>query len=98
MMGEYQKAYRARYDKNLVLNKYKFKWAFREVIDSVGYDEAYDAVLYYFKTESSNGHNLNFFLNNFDRMLEFKHAQDRDRERTRLLMEETRARVESSGE
>jgi hypothetical protein len=99
LMGEFQKCYRETYGKPLVLNRYKNKWNFKEVIDSVGYEEAFSAVKYYFKTESSNGHSLNFFLNNFDRMLEVQHAQEKDRERTRLLMKETRERVQAaSGE
>jgi len=69
------------------------KWAMQDVIDSVGFDDAYKLLSYYF-TLSKQGHPLQFFYLNFDKIEKVKNDIDQDVERRRLLREATKKMVE----
>ncbi len=65
----------------------------QDVIDSVGFDDAYKLLSYYF-TLSKQGHPLQFFYLNFDKIEKVKNDIDQDVERRRLLREATKKMVE----
>ncbi|MGA1256624.1 MAG: hypothetical protein ACO3YX_06370, partial [Candidatus Nanopelagicaceae bacterium] len=69
------------------------KWAMQDVIDSVGYDRARELIEYYFKT-SKNGHPLNFFFYNFDRIDQVESDARRDKANRAMLREQTKKLVE----
>jgi hypothetical protein len=94
LMGLYAKHYKEVYGTTLVLNRYKWKFSFIDVIETLGFEEACEIVEYYFSIPSSNKHDVKFFLNNFDRMIQIREEKAQDAERTRLLLEQTRKRVE----
>ena len=68
----------------------------QDVIDSVGFDDAYKLLSYYF-TLSKQGHPLQFFYLNFDKIEKVKNDIDQDVERRRLLREATKKMVEGEG-
>ena len=68
----------------------------QDVIDSVGIERAKDILVYYFSLHKS-GHPLQFFFYNFDRMDSAIEEGKRDKERRRLLLEETKHMVERGG-
>jgi hypothetical protein len=78
------------------INKFKEKWAMQDVIDSVGIDRAKDILVYYFSLPKG-GHPLQFFFYNFDRMDTAIAEVEKDKERRRLLLEETKHMVERGG-
>lgn len=92
----YQNLYKEKYDKPISINKFREKWGMQDVIDSVGFDEAYKLINYYF-TLSKAGHPLQFFYYNFDRISNAIKEVERDKERRRLLLEETKKMVEEGG-
>ena len=53
LLTEYQNLYKFKYNKTPQINKYREKWAMQDVIDSVGFDRAYEILKYYFKTSKS---------------------------------------------
>lgn len=92
----YQSLYKDKYGKVPTINKFREKWAMQDVIDSVGFDRARELLEYYF-TLNKNGHPLQFFFYNFDKMDAIKVESDKDKEKRRLLLEQTKKLVERGG-
>lgn len=95
LLTEYSNLYRDKYGKAPRLNKFREKWAMQDVIDSVGYDTARELLGYYFRT-TKNGHPLNFFYNNFDRIQVHMENSIKDRETRKNIMEATKRLVEEA--
>lgn len=93
LIGLYESLYQEKYGKKPRLNKFREKWAMQDVIDSVGYDRARELIEYYFKT-SKNGHPLNFFFYNFDRIDQVESDARRDKANRAMLREQTKKLVE----
>ena len=93
LIGLYETLYFQKYGKKPRLNKFREKWAMQDVIDSVGYDRARELLEYYFKT-SKNGHPLNFFFYNFDRIDQVESDMRRDKANRAMLREQTKKLVE----
>ena len=96
LIGLYQSLYKEKYGKMPSINKFREKWAMQDVIDSVGYDRAKELLVYYFNL-NKNGHPLQFFFYNFDKMDELKNEIEKDKQKRRLLLEETKKMVEEGG-
>lgn len=92
----YQNLYKEKYNKVVTINKFREKWAMQDVIDSVGYTRAKELLEYYFGL-TKNGHPLQFFFYNFDKMDALKIEIEKDKEKRRLLLEETKKMVEQGG-
>jgi hypothetical protein len=96
LLTMYQDLYKQKYKKPITLNKFREKWGMQDVIDSVGFSRASQLLEYYFSTQKG-GHPLQFFFYNFDRMDAAIKELDKDKERRRLLLEETKKMVEEGG-
>ncbi len=96
LLTMYQNLYKDKYGRTITINKFREKWAMQDVIDSVGFDRAKDLLEYYFGL-SKNGHPLQFFFYNFDKMDMLKLEIEKDKEKRRLLLEETKKMVEQGG-
>jgi hypothetical protein len=96
LISLYQSLYKEKYGRVPTMNKFREKWAMQDVIDSVGFDRAKDLLVYYFSL-NKNGHPLQFFFYNFDKMDALKIEIERDKEKRRLLLEETKKMVEEGG-
>ena len=96
LLTMYQNLYKDKYGRTITINKFREKWAMQDVIDSVGFDRAKDLLEYYFGL-SKNGHPLQFFFYNFDKMNMLKIEIEKDKEKRRLLLEETKKMVEQGG-
>ena len=92
----YQNLYKEKYGRAVTINKFREKWAMQDVIDSVGYTRAKELLEYYFGL-TKNGHPLQFFFYNFDKMDSLKIEIEKDKEKRRLLLEETKKMVEQGG-
>ena len=95
-MTLYQNLYKDKYNKAVTINKFREKWAMQDVIDSVGYTRAKELLEYYFGL-TKNGHPLQFFFYNFDKMDLVKTEIEKDKEKRRLLLEETKKMVQQGG-
>ena len=95
-MSLYQNLYKEKYGSSITINKFREKWAMQDVIDSVGFDRAKELLTYYFSLQKG-GHPLQFFFYNFDRMDIVEVEAQKDKERRRLLLEETKKMVENGG-
>jgi hypothetical protein len=96
LISLYQSLYKQKYGSVPKINKFREKWAMQDVIDSVGIDRAKDILVYYFSLPKG-GHPLQFFFYNFDRMDSAIEDGKKDKERRRLLLEETKHMVERGG-
>jgi hypothetical protein len=96
LIGLYENLYKEKYGRKPSMNKFREKWAMQDVIDSVGLDRAKDLINYYF-TLPKGGHPLQFFFYNFDRIDNAISEVEKDKERRRMLLEETKNMVERGG-
>lgn len=96
LISLYQSLYKDRYGTLPKMNKFREKWAMKDLIDSVGFDRAKQLLEYYF-TLPKGGHPLHFFMYNFDRIDSAMIESDKDKNRRRLLLEETKKMVEEGG-
>ena len=96
LLTMYQNLYKDKYGRAVTINKFREKWAMQDVIDSVGFDRAKELLEYYFGL-NKNGHPLQFFFYNFDKMDSLKLEIEKDKEKRRLLLEETKKMVEQGG-
>jgi hypothetical protein len=96
LMSLYQSLYKEKYGKVPQLNKFREKWAMQDVIESVGFDRAKELLIYYFSLPKG-GHPLQFFFYNFDRIDSAVSEVEKDKERRRLLLEETKKMVQEGG-
>lgn len=96
LISLYQNLYKDKYGRAITINKFREKWAMQDVIDSIGFDRAKELLEYYFSL-SKNGHPLQFFFYNFDKMDALKLEIEKDKEKRRLLLEETKKMVEQGG-
>ena len=93
LLSLYSNLYKDKYNKIPTMNKFREKWAMQDVIDSVGFDRAKELLEYYFVI-NKNGHPLQFFFYNFDKMDTLKKEIDRDRLNRQRLLKETKEMVE----
>ena len=97
LISLYESLYFEKYGKKPRLNKFREKWAMQDVVDSVGFDRARELLDYYFRT-GKNGHPLNFFFYNFDRMDQVEKEREKDRINRSRLRQQTKTLVEGGQE
>jgi len=97
LIAYYEDLYSQKYSRKPKINRFREKWAMQDVIDSVGYDRARELLDYYFKT-GKNGHPLNFFFYNFDRMDQVEKEREKDRINRSMLRQQTKTLVEGEQE
>ena len=95
LLSLYEKLYSEKYKKIARLNKFKEKWAMQDVIESVGYDRARELLEYYFRV-TKQGHPLQWFFYNFDRLDDMLLQSEEDTQRRRKLREATKKMVEDN--
>ena len=97
LLSIYQNMYQNKYGKMPSLNKYREKWAMQDVIDSIGYSRAKELIEYYFTT-GKNGHPLQFFFFNFDKIDIMEREIKTYKTNRRILQEATKKLVEGENE
>ena len=85
----YQNLYKEKYGRAVTINKFREKWAMQDVIDSVGYTRAKELLEYYFGL-TKNGHPLQFFFYNFDKLDYLKTEREKDARHRKLLLQATK--------
>lgn len=93
LLSLYESLYSEKYSKKPKLNKFKEKWAMADVVESVGYERARELLEYYFKV-SKQGHPLQWFFYNFDRLDDMLMQSEEDALRRKKMREATKRMVE----
>ena len=91
----YTKCYEKRYGKKPLVNRYRERWGFQDMLDSLGERDAKEVIEYYFETSASS-HTIKYLFNNFDVLKRNLDARTADRERRKLLMQQTKERLAGS--
>jgi len=87
----YTQKYQEKYERKPVTNRHAARWGFDSLLMDVGESEARELIDYYFETVSTNGHSLDWFLYNYEKLMVSKTIGDEDkRERERLRAESKR--------
>lgn len=92
LVGLFCILYKEKYKKVPIVNKYREKWAMKDVIDSVGYDRAKKLLEQYFKLNKSE-HSLTWFFYNFDKIDSALIESEKDKARREFIMKQTELMV-----
>lgn len=95
LLGKYDTLYKERYGSKPKYNRFKEKWAMKDVVDSIGIDRAITLIEYYFKV-TKPGHPLTWFFYNFDKLDEMLEKVEIDKKRRNFLLEQTKRMVEEN--
>lgn len=87
------KSYGDKHHSDPVINRYKQKWGFQDMIEDIGYDGAQEAMEYFFGMKTPN-HDVKTLLNNYERYYKVVKDLEKDKEERLILREQTRKRVE----
>lgn len=85
----YAMLYKERYGRKPAnLNKYRDRWGFSDMIESIGYDDSVEVLKHYFRLDRPS-HTTGWLFNNFDTMYQEIKIIQEDRERRRKIRERT---------
>jgi hypothetical protein len=84
--------YESKTGRKPIVNRYREKWGFQDMLESLGYDLAVEVVKYYFTT--TNNYSPVHLFSNFDRFAEAIAKRDADRARRAKLREQTTRMVQ----
>jgi hypothetical protein len=89
------KKYKEKYGKPPVINRYKERWAFVDVLDSLNgdIDKVKELLDYYFRIEHYR-HPISWFFYNFERIDEMLTLTKKEEKRKKFIREQTAQRVE----
>lgn len=94
----YVELWSKRYGSVPTVNKFRERWAMKDVMESVGFDRAVEIITYYLRVDRDDRHPLQFFYYNFDNIDRVMKEVEADKLRTKDLMRRTKERVEAARE
>lgn len=86
--------YKGKYGYEHKFNRNKARWSWDNILLDFSPDETKALIDYYFTTVSSNGHTLDWFFYNYDKLAEAKEKTDADIKRLAAIREATKQRTE----
>ena len=94
LVSQFVKEYSVKYGKAPSdLNRYRDRWGFQSMIEDLGKARAQELITFYLKSTRAS-HPVSYLLYNYDKINDTMEENEQDLENRRLLMEETRRRVE----
>lgn len=92
LVTQFIKNWTDKYGKPPVLNRYKEKWAFQDMVTDLGYDRAKEVVDYYFRT-SRVGHPVQYFVYNYETLNRIMLEREEDAKNLTEIAKLTEQRV-----
>jgi hypothetical protein len=89
----YVLVYSKRFNRKPTVNKYRDRWGFIDMIESIGYERCVEVVKYYVSLDKDS-YSLSWLFNNFDRLDEIITERDADRARREKIRLKTKQRTE----
>lgn len=89
----FAKVYREKYGNSPVINRYRARYGFESVLMDMPMDEAKSLIDFYFVTVSTNRHSLDWFFNNYDKIINNRNEFEVEQERRKQQRLETQERV-----
>ena len=93
LVSVFDKMWKEKYGRPYKGNRFADQWGFQDMIYDLGYDEAKSVVEYYFKL-GKKGHDRRWLLYNYHELYDQMTEIEKERERRKRIMQETRARNE----
>lgn len=93
-LAYYELKYTEHYGVAPVVNRYTARFGFDAMLDDLGKDGVKEIIDYYFTTASTNGHDLKWLFNNYDKLVVKREAYKEEDERIQALRDETQQRLE----
>lgn len=93
LVTHYASRYKAKYGYAAKMNRYAARWGFDSVLMDMDEADARDLIDYYFETVSPNGHSLEWFFYNYERLMINKEKRDEDIAALARLRRETEQRT-----
>jgi hypothetical protein len=92
LVTQFIKNYTEKYGKPPVVNRFKQKWAFLDMIEDLGYERAKEVVDYYFRT-SKVLHPIEYLIYNYERLNNVMLEREQDKANLAKIAKETEKRV-----
>lgn len=86
--------YNDKYNVRPVVNRHKARWGFDSVLYDLSLGDARELLDFYLETNSTHGHSLDWFFNNYDKLIVSKESARQDEEERRKLRAESKKRLE----
>ncbi len=87
------KQYKIKYEKDPVINRHSARWGFDSILMDMPTPEVKALIDYYLTTASMKRHSLEWFLYNYDKLVEACRVQKEDAARRAKLREESEKRA-----
>jgi len=97
LISLYEKLYAEKYGKKPLINRYKDKWGFQDMLKDLGPVESKEIIQYYFETHRP-GHPLLQLFRNYDDMVRRKLEREKDEVDRKKLRAETKLKVQELNE
>lgn len=88
----YIQCFENKYARKPLVNRYRVKWGFLDMISDLDYGQAQETIKYYFKT-SKYGHPIEFLLSNYEKIFETMEEVREDEKNREKLRRQTEQRV-----
>lgn len=89
----YKAGYKKKYGRDPIMNRYAARWGFDAVLMDMSLTEAKELIDYYFRTESPRQHSLEWFLYNYEKLIESRTIREADDALQQKIMAETAERA-----
>lgn len=86
--------FKEKYGFDAKTNRYSARWGFDSILMDMSSDDIKALIDYYFETINPQGHTLDWFFYNYERLAEGKEKADKDKAALARIREETRKRTE----
>lgn len=93
MTSHYVKKYKEKYQTEPVVNRHSARWGWDSVLRGMSPDACKALIDYYFKTNSTNRHSLEWFFYNYQKLIEGRTDLEKDAERRERLRRESEERA-----
>lgn len=89
LLSDYETLFTEKYGRPPVVNRYRDMWGMKSIVEHLGLRESRKLLRYYFATGKS-GHPLDFFYNNYEKLIVSMEIQAKDAERRKKLLRDTK--------
>lgn len=89
----YEKLYKGKYNVAPIVNRNTARWSFDSILQGIALPEVKGLLEYYFTTNSTVKHSLQWFFYNYDKLIEGRQDAASDTERRGRLRQESEERA-----
>lgn len=95
LLTYFEDKYTEKYGVGPQVNKIRDKWNMKDLHEEYGTRQIKKLIDLYLVSYSSSQHSLQFFYNNYEKLIEQQRIRDLDAKRRKALLQATRKRVKS---